>query len=156
MLDTDGMIATAQVLLIDPSRSELTMVSAGHPPPLLRLPDGRVERLPEATHPPLGVGDGAGVAVHVAFPPGACVLGYTDGLVERRGEAIDDGITRLAAGVRGDERVRVGRRQQRPARDGTRWRGPGQRRRRGRRRPAPAPHLTARHLARPEAQSRAA
>ena len=96
MLDTDGMVATAQVLLIDSARSELTMVSAGHPPPLLRLPGGRVERLPEATHPPLGVGDGAGVYVHVAFPPGACVLSYTDGLVERRGEAIDDGITRLA------------------------------------------------------------
>ena len=96
MLDADGMIATAQVLLIDPAGGELTMVSAGHPPPLLRLPGGDVERLPEATHAPLGVGDGAGQAVHVAFPPGGCVLSYTDGLVERRDEPIDAGISRLA------------------------------------------------------------
>lgn len=96
MLDADGMIATAQVLLIDPAASELTMVSAGHPPPLLRLPGGGVERLAEATHAPLGVGDGEGHAVRVAFPPGSCVLGYTDGLVERRDEPIDIGISRLA------------------------------------------------------------
>jgi serine phosphatase RsbU (regulator of sigma subunit) len=71
-------------------------VSAGHPPPLLRRPGGTVARLPEATHAPLGVGDGTGRPVEVAFPPGSCVLGYTDGLVERRGEAIDVGISRLA------------------------------------------------------------
>jgi Stage II sporulation protein E (SpoIIE)/CHASE domain len=96
MLDGDGMVATAQILLLDPAASALTMVSAGHPPPLLRTASGRVERLPEATHPPLGVGDGEGPVVRVPFPPGAVLVGYTDGLVERRGEPIDDGIGRLA------------------------------------------------------------
>ena len=60
MLDADGMVATAQVLLHRPRRRQLAMVSAGHPPPLLRLPRGDVLRLPEATHAPLGVGDGSG------------------------------------------------------------------------------------------------
>ena len=95
MLDGDGMVATAQILLLDASASALTMVSAGHPPPLLRTPTGRVERLPEATHAPLGVGDGKGTVVRVPFPPGAVLVGYTDGLVERRGEPIDAGIGRL-------------------------------------------------------------
>ncbi len=96
MLDGDGMVATAQVLVIDPGASSLTMVSAGHPPPLLRSPDGTVDQLPVAAQPPLGVGDGTGPVVHVEFPVGAVVLGYTDGLVERRGESIDTGISRLA------------------------------------------------------------
>ena len=96
MLDVEGMIGTAQVLLIDHRRDELAMISAGHPPPLLRLPDGRVERLAEATHAPLGVGDGSGRVVQVPFPPGSSLLSYTDGLVERRDEPIDVGISRLA------------------------------------------------------------
>jgi serine phosphatase RsbU (regulator of sigma subunit) len=96
MLDSDGMVATAQVLVIDPAASALTMVSAGHPPPLLRSPSGDVVRIAEATHPPLGVGDGSGRVVRVEFPPGAVVLGYTDGLVERRHESLDAGIGRLA------------------------------------------------------------
>ena len=31
----------------------------------------------------------------VAVPPAATLLAYTDGLVERRGESIDDGLARL-------------------------------------------------------------
>ncbi|WP_309244474.1 SpoIIE family protein phosphatase [Micromonospora parastrephiae] len=33
------------------------------------------------------------------FPPGAVLVGYTDGLVERRGELIDTGIARLTSAV---------------------------------------------------------
>jgi serine phosphatase RsbU (regulator of sigma subunit) len=36
----------------------------------------------------------------VAFPPGATLVLYTDGLIERRGRPIDDGIAVLAAAVR--------------------------------------------------------
>jgi serine phosphatase RsbU (regulator of sigma subunit) len=32
---------------------------------------------------------------HRALPPGSFFVAYTDGLVERRGELIDDGIARL-------------------------------------------------------------
>ena len=36
-----------------------------------------------------------------AFPPGASLICYTDGLIERRGEAIDESVRRLAAVVAG-------------------------------------------------------
>jgi anti-sigma regulatory factor (Ser/Thr protein kinase) len=55
--------------------------------------------------PPLGVSD---LPVHpetvVDFPPGAAVVLYTDGLVERRGEGVDTGLRRLlgAAGAARD------------------------------------------------------
>ena len=55
MLDGDGMVATAQVIVIDPDAATLSVVSAGHPPPLVRDPAGVVTALPTATHPPLGV-----------------------------------------------------------------------------------------------------
>ena len=118
------------------------MVSAGHPPPLLRLPGGRVERLPEATHAPLGVGDGAGARRATSRSrPVPCVLGYTDGLVERRGEAIDVGITRLADVFATTNGSVWGAVSGVLRGDGTRRRRPGQRRRRRRRRPAPEPDL---------------
>ena len=98
MLDGDGMVATAQVIVLDPAQSTLSVVSAGHPPPLLRDPSGTVAPLPTATQPPLGVsgGDGGGDVVTVDFAPGAVVLSYTDGLIERRGEPLDTSIDRLA------------------------------------------------------------
>jgi serine phosphatase RsbU (regulator of sigma subunit) len=95
MLDGDGMIATAQVIVIDPAESTLSVVSAGHPPPLLRDPAGTVVPLPTATHPPLGVPGRDVDVVTVDFAPGAVVLGYTDGLIERRDEPLDTSIDRL-------------------------------------------------------------
>jgi serine phosphatase RsbU (regulator of sigma subunit) len=39
----------------------------------------------------------------VELPPGALLVCYTDGLVERRGQVIDVGIDRLTATVRADD-----------------------------------------------------
>jgi serine/threonine-protein kinase RsbW len=50
---------------------------------------------------PLGVtiaGQPRGEA-EIVLPPGAALLLYTDGLVERRGEAIDTALERLVAAV---------------------------------------------------------
>ncbi|MDH6543790.1 serine phosphatase RsbU (regulator of sigma subunit) [Streptomyces sp. SPB4] len=75
----------------------LTWSNAGHPPPLLRTPDGRVTVLEEHD-----------VLLHQALecvsrtehrselPPGSTLLLYTDGLIERRGHDIDAAVTRLA------------------------------------------------------------
>ena len=59
---------------------------------------GGVSRLDRASAPPLGVADGQ--VVHedtVAFPAGATVLAYTDGLIERRDWSLDVGIDLLAS-----------------------------------------------------------
>jgi PAS domain S-box-containing protein len=71
--------------------------SAGHLPPLLRLPGGKVRIL---THPAdllLGIDATTERAEReLELPIGATMLLCTDGLVERRGEAIDASLGRLA------------------------------------------------------------
>ena len=71
---------------------------AGHPAPLVLFPDGRIEWLTGAMSPPLGVpnDEGHGLASS-QLAPGATVVLYSDGLIERRGEIIDAGFERLAA-----------------------------------------------------------
>ncbi len=73
-----------------------TYANAGHPSPQLRLPDGQVDVLDEASGVTLGVSDhGRHRSATVEFPPGADLVVFTDGLVERRGEDIDEGIRRV-------------------------------------------------------------
>jgi serine phosphatase RsbU (regulator of sigma subunit) len=91
--------ATVAVVEIAPGGDRLRTARAGHPPPLLLHPDGRVTVLGDGARPPLavtGVRDPA-PALPTSFDPGDVLLLYTDGLVERRGESIDCGIRRLAA-----------------------------------------------------------
>ena len=77
-----------------------TMVwsSAGHLPPLVRHADGRTAVLRSAPDLMLGLMPSTDRSDHaVELAPGATVLLYTDGLIERRGEDIDIGIERLRA-----------------------------------------------------------
>jgi serine phosphatase RsbU (regulator of sigma subunit) len=67
--------------------------NAGHPPPLLIEASGSVRLL--ETDPDLLLGLDAATARtdhEVLFGPGATLLLYTDGLVERRGPSIQDGL----------------------------------------------------------------
>ncbi|WP_415938217.1 GAF domain-containing SpoIIE family protein phosphatase [Streptomyces sp. 039-1] len=62
----------------------LTWTNAGHPPPLLALPDGAVQRLDEhdiVIHPALRTP--ARTEHHRSLPPGSLLLLYTDGLIEQ-------------------------------------------------------------------------
>lgn len=90
-------IATCVYAVYDPSDAVLTYAAAGHLPPLVRDPEGRVRRLDDALGPPLGTG-GTWPLMSRSTPlePGSTVVLYTDGLVERRGEDLDQGIDRLA------------------------------------------------------------
>ncbi|MET8077885.1 SpoIIE family protein phosphatase [Streptomyces sp. NPDC005303] len=90
--------ATAVTTFIDLDHGTLTYSSAGHPPPMLVHPDGRVECLDKATDPPLDARPDPTRRPQAAttFTSGATLALYTDGLVERRSEDIDTGLARLA------------------------------------------------------------
>jgi len=60
--------------------------------------------------PPLGtVGSALREEAHLELPPGGLLLLYTDGLVERRDEAIDAGLERLRDAVRAAHPEKVSR-----------------------------------------------
>jgi serine phosphatase RsbU (regulator of sigma subunit)/anti-sigma regulatory factor (Ser/Thr protein kinase) len=88
--------ATLSILELDPEAEELEAISAGHLPPLLIEPNG-VTRLLEQKHGlPVGVRTGqAYQTCRHPFPTGSRLLLYTDGLIERREESIDEGLQRL-------------------------------------------------------------
>ncbi len=73
-----------------------TVATAGHPPAIVVTPDGAAAVLDIPVNPPLGVPLDMPIEEHTLhLAPGTRLVMYTDGLVERRGEPIDDGIERL-------------------------------------------------------------
>ncbi|WP_103529679.1 PP2C family protein-serine/threonine phosphatase, partial [Streptomyces sp. SM12] len=83
-----------------PGGWRMTWTNAGHPPPLLALPDGTTERLTEhgiLLHPQLPPARRVQYRRHL--PVGATLLLYTDGLVERRAGADMDACTELAGAL---------------------------------------------------------
>lgn len=77
-------IVTAFLGSFDPRTHELVYASAGHPPPYLRLPGGRITRLSGGGIP---LGLRTDYAIHemtqtIAIPDDALLVLYTDGLTE--------------------------------------------------------------------------
>jgi serine phosphatase RsbU (regulator of sigma subunit) len=77
--------ATLVLAVLDPSRHTLTLVSAGHPSPLLYRPDGRPMAVavfdPKSAGLPLGVVEGVTYsAVQTGIAPGESLLLFTDGV----------------------------------------------------------------------------
>jgi serine phosphatase RsbU (regulator of sigma subunit) len=92
---SSGQLATVLCVLVDLDAHELTITSAGHLPPLL-ISDGRGEFVKSDVGLPIGVDRHAAyTSATVTVAPGATLLAFTDGLVERRGESIDVGLGRL-------------------------------------------------------------
>ena len=90
-----GKFITMVEVVIDAERGEVACAGGGHPAPRLVLPDGTVE--PIAAH-----GLALGVepqqeyrTVRAALPPGACVVLYTDGVVEARRGGEQFGLERF-------------------------------------------------------------
>jgi serine phosphatase RsbU (regulator of sigma subunit) len=93
MLDLP-QIVTAVYLLVEPGTGEVVIASAGHLPPLL-IDVGGNGALPTLGGTPFGVRGGEWQALTVQLPRGAALVAITDGLVERRGEDIDEGVQRI-------------------------------------------------------------
>ena len=94
---TIGKFATMATALVEPDVSIVTYATAGHLPILVRRAGtGTVEILPAAAGPAFcTIKDAAYTQSQTDFGIGDILLMYTDGLVERRGEDIAEGITRV-------------------------------------------------------------
>jgi light-regulated signal transduction histidine kinase (bacteriophytochrome) len=92
-------LATATVVVVDLATGLARVASAGHPPVCHVPPTGPAVLLPVQPWPPLGAVPDLlepAVEVTVEIEPGASVVLYSDGMVERRTESIDVGLDRLA------------------------------------------------------------
>ncbi|MFI6038565.1 SpoIIE family protein phosphatase [Streptomyces sp. NPDC051315] len=83
---------------LDFAGRRVTLASAGHPPPLLRLPDGDTRPVDVPPGPLLGIDPDADFPLtEIPLVPGMMLAFYTDGLIETPGVDLDDSISRLAA-----------------------------------------------------------
>ncbi|MFG2468540.1 SpoIIE family protein phosphatase [Streptomyces canus] len=90
------LFASCLYLRLDPRRGRAVMARAGHPPPLLRRPDGRVRVLDLAGGPLLGIDSSAVYpTTEVDLAPGSVLALYTDGLIESPGVDIEDALAGL-------------------------------------------------------------
>jgi serine phosphatase RsbU (regulator of sigma subunit) len=93
-------LATVLYAVIDPALDQMHLCLAGHLPPVIARPGQPAEPACAAGGVMIGVAAGADRPVTtVPVPPGALLCFYTDGLIERPGELIDDGLARLCQAV---------------------------------------------------------
>jgi PAS domain S-box-containing protein len=75
---------------------QVHVANAGHPPTLLRLPSGEVQMVDGVTGLLVGVDATAQRKTLVLeVPAGSTLIAYTDGLIERPGRDMDEGISEL-------------------------------------------------------------
>jgi serine phosphatase RsbU (regulator of sigma subunit) len=93
--------ATAAYTVLDPVAGTLEYACAGHPPPLLVDASGAVTVLAAGRSRPLFVAPRATArpCATEAMPPASRLVLYTDGLVERAGQPLTEGLSRLSAAV---------------------------------------------------------
>ncbi|MFF8844254.1 SpoIIE family protein phosphatase [Streptomyces sp. NPDC015127] len=88
-------LATCLYLVYDADTGHARIASAGHPPPMVARPDGRVDIIDDVLGVPLGVGGHTFGTTDIDVPDGAVLALYTDGLVEARGQDLDEGLAAL-------------------------------------------------------------
>lgn len=94
-----AVCSTVFCAVIDPRTSTLSYSSAGHPPPILVDAHGEHQLLSGAQSVPLAItrrDNRERPLASIALSPGATLMLYTDGLIERRHELIDHGIDAAA------------------------------------------------------------
>jgi serine phosphatase RsbU (regulator of sigma subunit) len=93
-------LATVLYAVIEPELDRMHVSLAGHFPPVIARPGQPAELADVQTGALIGVATRAQRPVTtVPVAPGALLCFYTDGLVERPGELIDDGLDRLCQAV---------------------------------------------------------
>lgn len=90
----DGHIVTALVGIGNHRTGHVTVANAGHLPPLL-IDAAQTTVVTTDVGPPLGLGTTTYRESTFTLPPSGTLICYTDGLIERRAEAIDTGLGRL-------------------------------------------------------------
>jgi Stage II sporulation protein E (SpoIIE)/PAS fold len=96
-MDTDEVFATAIGAIYDPVTGHIKIGSAGHPGPLVRHPDGRIEEI-HSSAPLLGIGHKFGASRSLEAAAGTLVVFFTDGLIEFDRD-IDAGFARVEAAL---------------------------------------------------------
>ncbi|RAJ33170.1 serine phosphatase RsbU (regulator of sigma subunit) [Kitasatospora sp. SolWspMP-SS2h] len=91
--------ATCLYAVYDPVARRCTLARAGHPPPAVAYPDGRVEIVDLPAGPPLGLTGMPYESVELELPEGSRLVLYTDGLVESRSHDLDHGLKLLRAAL---------------------------------------------------------
>lgn len=93
--------ATAVCMVVNPAEGELTWARAGHPYPLVVSADG-VDWLDDVGGPPLGLASEPGYRNSVRhLDLDDLIILYSDGLIERPGESIEEGFRRLEEAATG-------------------------------------------------------
>ncbi|GAA1741832.1 SpoIIE family protein phosphatase [Aeromicrobium alkaliterrae] len=102
------VLATAVIVEVDrqdDGSALATWSSAGHPPPIVVNPDGTARISEDKPDPLIGVGHWERVDHVERLAPGSFLVLFTDGLVERRGLSIDDGIAWLERTLSGQQHL---------------------------------------------------
>lgn len=101
-----GQLATVGYAEFAADSGELTFACAGHLPPVIAIGDGDPRLDWHGRSAPLGMRPEASSRPEAScqLTPGSLLVFYTDGLVERRGHSVDEGLDRLLAEV--DQRRR--------------------------------------------------
>jgi phosphoserine phosphatase RsbU/P len=95
-----GAIATVAYAVLDPSLDHLRISCAGHLPPVIAIPGQPAQLADIPADVMIGVtADEQRRSATVSLPEGTLLCFYTDGLVERRGEPLDDSLDRLLRAV---------------------------------------------------------
>lgn len=101
--DVASIVCLSFTRAVNGDHVDVAYVNAGHPAPFVCQPDGQVFQLPWAQTLPVGLMDPGTVVdqVELTLPLGSTVVLYTDGLVERRGRCLADGLKALEEALRG-------------------------------------------------------
>jgi phosphoserine phosphatase RsbU/P len=93
-------LATVLYAVFDRSLDQMHISLAGHFPPVIARPGQPIEVADIPTGLMIGiVPNPPRLVTSVSVPPGTLLCFYTDGLIERPGELIDDGLARLCQAI---------------------------------------------------------